>query len=501
MKNQIFLFSFFMLWAFSAHGQRTFFCGYEEGVAPTDVCDFLKVKPSANQREDEEAVDEIMKQLGLSRYFMLARCPNIRNAVALSTTGGDQYIVYGEQFIQRIKGNTIDWAALSILMHEAGHHLSGHTLRSAGDMKETRSLELEADRFSGAMMYKLGATLQQAQQAVNRVASDEDDKYKSHPRLSLRLTAIEEGYNEAKEQENKPPVMVLNMLEDELFEIFFESWTQQSQAPEVSGNPDMVFVKGGTFKMGTKKGYDDEKPVRSVTVSDFYLHKNELTIKEYLEFANATNSRFPEWLEKGSDYNIHTGSDDYYKKLGSTLTNDKYPIVGVSWLDAVAYCNWRSEREGFQKVYTISGSDVTADWNASGYRLPTEAEWEYAARSLGKNEVWAGTSSEINFRAYANSHIYEDGYQYAAPVGSFRANGLGLYDMSGNVYEWCWDRKDTYPSDSQTNPRGPESGYTRVVRGGCWDSLAAHSRCTSRNKAPLDYKGYLIGFRIARSAR
>ncbi|MCB0519282.1 MAG: SUMF1/EgtB/PvdO family nonheme iron enzyme [Saprospiraceae bacterium] len=254
--------------------------------------------------------------------------------------------------------------------------------------------------------------------------------------------------------------------------------------------PGFVFLQGGDFKMP-----------HSVTLSDFYVSRYEITVKEYLEFANSTNSNFPEWKEKGSSYNIQTGSNNHYKKLGSALTNSNHPIVGISWLNAVAYCNWRSEQDGFQKVYSISGSNVTANWNANGYRLPTEAEWEYAARSRGKDEEWAGTSSESSLSQYANASGTGDGYEYTAPVGSFKANSLGLFDMSGNVWEWCWDWYGTYPTSSQNNPHGPDSGSYRVLRGGSWNDIPSDLRCANRSYSGPVNRYFDYGFRLARAAR
>jgi formylglycine-generating enzyme required for sulfatase activity len=465
MKNLLTLFSFTFLLGFSADGQQTFFCGYGEAVLPTDVCDFMRVNSFASQRDAEEAVDQIMGRLSLPRYFVLARCPNIENAVAITTTSGDQYIVYDEQFINRIKGNTTDWSALSILAHEIGHHLSDHTLRRAENLTETRKFELEADRFSGARMYKLGASLHQAQQAVRQVASDGDDKYSSHPKLSRRLAAIAEGYNEAKAQGG--------------------GGSDEPDPPVVEDLPNMVYVQGGSFNMGSNDGEYNERPVHSVTLSSFYMGIHEVTFDEYDTYCDATGKWRP---------------DDEGWGRG------RRPVINVSWHDAVAYCNWRSEQAGLQQVYRISWENVTANWDANGYRLPTEAEWEFGARSRGINEKWAGTSSKSNLSAYGNYDEEEgstDGYERTAPVGAFRANALGLYDMSGNVWEWCWDWYDInyYGKSSSRNPRGPSWGPTRVFRGGSGDSKPAYLRCIGRNHTSPDVMNNFIGFRLARSAR
>ena len=250
---------------------------------------------------------------------------------------------------------------------------------------------------------------------------------------------------------------------------------------------NMVFVQGGTFQMGSKDGSSDEKPVHSVTVSDFYIARHEVTFEEFDAFCNAT----------GKDL-----ADD------ENWGRDTRPVINVSWYDAVEYCNWKSEQQRLQPVYTINGENITANWNANGYRLPTEAEWEFAARSRGKNEKWAGTSSESQLADYGNYYEGDnkgkDGYKYTAPVGSFSENNLGLFDMSGNVWEWCWDWKDAgYYAESKnsTNPKGPNNGSNRVQRGGSWNGTPSYLRCANRSRGNPSYRGSDIGFRLSRAGR
>ena len=241
-----------------------------------------------------------------------------------------------------------------------------------------------------------------------------------------------------------------------------------------------VKVQGGTFSMGSTDGESDEQPVHDVTLGDFYLAAHELTFDEYDAYAK--------------DMGVAKPSDNGWGR-------GRRPVINVSWLEAVEYCNWRSEQDGFQPVYMISnGTNVTAKWNANGYRLPTEAEWEFAARSRRKFK-WAGTGEEGELKTYANGDISGDGYTNTAPVGSFQPNSLGLYDMSGNVWEWCWDWYGSYTSDSQTNPVWPASGSGRVIRGGSWYNGPASLRCANRGYSSPDDRYYYIGFRLARAAR
>ncbi len=256
----------------------------------------------------------------------------------------------------------------------------------------------------------------------------------------------------------------------------------------------LLFVIGGTFTIGcTAEQKDcgrDESPTTRVTVSDFYLGKHEVTFDEYDAFCTATGR------VKTSDQGWGRG---------------QRPVINVSWNDAVAYCNWRSENEGLTKVYTISGSSVTANWNANGYRLPTEAEWEYAARGGGKAVLFGNGKNiadprEINFNsssAYKKAYSITGEYRpITVPVGSLNSpNALGLHDMSGNVWEWCWDWKASYPGGERNNYRGPDRGSRRVCRGGSWFSYPQGVRVAVRvNSAPDDHYS-VIGFRLARSVK
>ncbi|GHU49166.1 hypothetical protein FACS1894200_07530 [Spirochaetia bacterium] len=164
----------------------------------------------------------------------------------------------------------------------------------------------------------------------------------------------------------------------------------------------------------------------------------------------------------------------------------------VSWYEAVEYCNARSRKEGLTPAYTISGTNVSWNRNANGYRLPTEAEWEYACRAGTTTPYFSGSSVD-NVGWYGGNSGYK-----VHPVGTKQANAWGLYDMHGNVYEWCWDRHGDYSSASQTDPLGAAAGRRRVLRGGCWNSIAVFLRSASRvyNAPANSNNGY--GFRLVR---
>ncbi|MDX2247740.1 MAG: formylglycine-generating enzyme family protein [Bacteroidia bacterium] len=246
--------------------------------------------------------------------------------------------------------------------------------------------------------------------------------------------------------------------------------------------PEMVFIKGGTFDMGSEKGEDREKPIHKVTVSDFWLGRTAVTVGEYLRFCEASNTHWPEWLEEGSDYHFETGKDDYYRKRGYNKRAgiENLPIVGVSWDNAVAYCNWLSEQTG-QK-----------------WRLPTEAEWEYAAGGgSAERTIYAGTSDEKKLGEYA--WYSSNSNSQTHPVGQKKPNRLGLYDMSGNVWEWCSDWYGDYPSSDISDPQGPDSGSYRVYRGGSWDDDATFCRVAFRGYYTPDFRFNFVGFRPTRT--
>jgi formylglycine-generating enzyme required for sulfatase activity len=216
--------------------------------------------------------------------------------------------------------------------------------------------------------------------------------------------------------------------------------------------------------------FDREGPQHQVTVSGFYMGKYQVTQKEYQEIMGTNPSQF-----KG----------------------DNLPVGMVSWFDAVEYCNKRSQREGLTPAYTISGSGnsrtVTWNRNANGYRLPTEAEWEYACR--------AGTRTAYNTGAAISDstgwYVANSGNK-PHPVGQKPANAWGLYDMHGNVSEWCWDWANAYSSGAQSDPQGASSGSGRIIRGGGNNNSAQGLRSAHRSGyTPSDVNSG-IGFRLVR---
>ncbi len=268
----------------------------------------------------------------------------------------------------------------------------------------------------------------------------------------------------------------------------------------------MVLIPAGDFAMGRQSGsgYGDELPVHTVTVSAFYLDKYEVSkalwdeVKAYADGSGYTFSN------SGSGVGVN------------------HPVNRVNWYDCVKWCNARSEKEGLAPVYytdagfttvykTGEGAAPFANWAVNGFRLPTEAEWEKAARGTTDNTYPWGNSiggEDANYRGSGDPFDegttpvgYYDGGQ--VPAGEDRANGYGLYDMAGNVWEWCWDWYDGnwYDNTGATTPdtRGPNTASgARVLRGGSWFSSTIDLRCA--NRVSVDPVGVINinGFRSAR---
>jgi formylglycine-generating enzyme required for sulfatase activity len=230
------------------------------------------------------------------------------------------------------------------------------------------------------------------------------------------------------------------------------AWLHLVQVPQ----PDMITIVGETFQQGDKT----EGPIREVTIKPFAMGKYEVTFDEYDRYVELTGSKRP---------------DDQRWGRG------RRPVINVSWDDAKAYAKWLSQ----------------ASWKR--YRLPTESEWEYAARSGGKDEIWAGISDERQLQDYA---VFGRGSDKGTePVGTKKPNGLGLHDMSGNVWEWvedCWH--ENYKGAPTDGSAWQESGGgdcgARVIRGGSWIGIPDSLRASFRDGSRADGRDFFLGFRL-----
>jgi formylglycine-generating enzyme required for sulfatase activity len=257
-----------------------------------------------------------------------------------------------------------------------------------------------------------------------------------------------------------------------ILSVFFASVTLYAQT-------DMVAIPGGAFNMGSgaaETGRRKDETEHPVSLNGFFIGRFEVTQKEYMEVMGVNPS-------------FHKGDD--------------LPVEYVSLLNAIEFCNKLSEKEGLTPVYTVGDKQVTWDREADGYRLPSEAEWEYACRRAADGADAAVTKTAYN----TGNVITTDKANYygrkTLPVGRFPPNGAGLFDMHGNVWEWCWDIYGKYKTDTGDDAAKPAigwgSGMLCVVRGGSYRSTALYVRSASRGTSAAAYRSWDTGFRLARN--
>jgi formylglycine-generating enzyme len=276
--------------------------------------------------------------------------------------------------------------------------------------------------------------------------------------------------------------------------------------------PDMIQVPGGVFQMGDPAGNADEKPLHQVLLQDFLMAKTETTYADFSRFVDATGYVTDAERSGGSyvwdslGWHQRTGVLWQHDESGVLRAQTKgiygqYPVLHVSWNDAVQYCNWRSKQEKLVQVYEFQGDTLRINFKANGYRLPTEAEWEYAASGGIPKEIqpYAGNGTLKTIGWYSgNAH------HGVKPVRLKRPNARGLFDLTGNVWEWCqdWYDREYYSTPQQaSNPSGPALGKERSVRGGSWNNNATHCRIANRTSRFPDFRDGSIGFRVVRTAK
>ncbi len=241
---------------------------------------------------------------------------------------------------------------------------------------------------------------------------------------------------------------------------------------DLDGFITMVELPGGTFQMGSPDSEDghseNEGPVHEVTVSPFAIGKYQVTQAQYREIM---------------------GEDPGY------LTGDNRPVNHMTWFNAAKFCNKLSERAGLKPCYKIGRQTVKWNSEADGYRLPTEAEWEYACRA-GTDTAFSFGDDPTILGKYA---WYKKNAKDINPVGAKLPNPWGLHDVHGNVWEWCWDWYSPYLSESMIDPGGPSSGLQRVVRGGAYWNVSGNLRSAHRGWNVPVFRSSRFGFRCVRS--
>jgi sulfatase modifying factor 1 len=267
---------------------------------------------------------------------------------------------------------------------------------------------------------------------------------------------------------------------------------QKDISAPIPSTEKMIFITGGTFEMGSEDGNDDEKPVHEVELSNFYLSKYELTVGEFRIFIDETRYQTDAeknnnqgsffWIPAEEKWEPRKSINWRHDAAGKLRprSEDSHPVVHISWNDATAYCDWLTKKTGKK------------------YRLPTEAEWEYAARGgiRSKGFKYAGGNNLNDVAWYG-----ENGNNQTHVVGSKKPNELGLYDMTGNVWEWCSDffKADYYYNSPKWNPSGAEISSFRVRRGAAWGVDGKYCRVAYRFNSKQGDRINNLGFRLARS--
>lgn len=232
----------------------------------------------------------------------------------------------------------------------------------------------------------------------------------------------------------------------------------------------MISIPSGSFRMGSKKGLEIEKPVHTVTLSAFEISETEITQKQYEAVA-----RFNPSLDK---------------------ENPQLPVERVSWYDAIIYCNKLSDNAGYDTCYDEDSWEC--DFSKNGFRLPTEAEWEYACRAGTTTKFYSGNET---YNLYNVCWFTQNSGGKTHPVGNLLPNDWGLYDMHGNVWEWTNDWLGDYSSESALNPAGAKTGKYRVMRGGGfppWTPNSVGCESYTRGYGIPDRSTGAVGFRVVR---
>lgn len=530
--------------------------------------------------EAEQVVNTILAEIGsnLKQAKFDIRSASVPNAEAV-VDNGRRLILYSPDFILRVKSMG-DWAATSVLAHEIAHHILGHTLSSEGSRPTE---ELDADEWSGFIMCKLGASLDEAQIAIRTIAK-EKPTLGTHPPRKARLDAIANGFAKAKcsvggnpTPPTPKPVVVVDANEAN-----YQAFKQQGDAAYNNGKWRLAksnYAEALNYKandsycksrlaeceqkiqIADEKAAEEEKRALYAQYKkegDNYFAKSEwekakAAYKNALLYAAGdgycvqkisecgeklvekpkveVNPVQPEKKKDQPDFvtmkHIQGGTFTMGDRFGEGESGETQHQVTLSnyWLGAteVTQDEWKSImgnnpsdfKCGSCPVELVSWNDVqeflkklNQRYPGRNYRLPTEAEWEYAARERGQKVRFGNgkdilNPSEANFDA---SESYKKPYSVAGEyrgrttaVKTFLPNSLGLYDMAGNVWEWCSDWYGAYPSSAQTNPIGADSGSNRVIRGGCWSRRPQNLRCAYRSYDSPGIRSFNIGFRLSRT--
>ena len=416
------------------------YCSFNGKAFPSTIRSF------SSDSAAQQAVKRLTQHVGVQLTSFTLRAATVPNAAAV-IENGKRYILYNQRFMRQVNNTARnDWAGISILAHEIGHHLNGHTLGQGNDRIEE---ELAADQYSGFILQQMGATLEQASSAMKTIPGLEASD--THPGREERIDAVVNGWIKAEELKGKP----IPFKREEVI-----AATNPSSTINLANNLQLLRIPAGSFQMGSNQGADNEKPVHAVTIArPFWMSKTETTFAQYDAYVAASGKAKPK--DKG-------------------WGRGSRPVINVSWNDAQGYAKWLS---------TNNGQSLQC-------RLPSEAEWEYAARAGSTTKYSWGDNVGRNKANCETCGSQWDNKQ-TAPVGSFPANRFGLQDMHGNVWEWV---QDTWHSNYQGAPVNGSAWNSasgnRVLRGGSWGNSPFDLRSASHVMFGPHLRSYVVGFRV-----
>ena len=487
----------------------------EVGVLEVDhYCGFKREQSTARKRfntfdADQDAmrvIKRITRYVGMMNPRFDVKGADISTGAAAVIRNDKRYILYNPYFITKVAESTgSSWAEVSVLAHEIGHHVNWHTLKKDGSRPNK---ELEADHFAGYILQRMGASIDDAVNAMNKLADEQASD--THPAKYSRVTAIASGWREARGQRPTPSIPVKPGQSASGTASVSHSHNGRSHnhplpaeglnhqhngvqsaqpvarpapapiAPQVQyKEPEMISIRGGTFMMGSparEKRRNHNEKQHSVAVANFSIGKYEVSNEEYSRCVTDGACEPPAWQEKGSNYNIQTGGSKHY--LGFNGANQ--PVVGVSWNDAVDYASWLSKKTGKK------------------YSLPTEAQWEYAARA-GSTNAYPWGKSIGSGRANCKDCGSTSGKKTTTPVKSYSPNAWGLHNTVGNVWEWVCSVYDSAYDGGEQQCTSTSDAYNRVLRGGAWSVGSDLSRSAYRGYKRHSFTFNDIGFRLSRN--
>lgn len=542
MKYIFIIFSLFLC-TYSALGQIKA-AGFHNVDLTEKLCARIEQR-NLSMEKTSKMMAEILSVVNLRYNGKILECPNFGGKVLAFIDDGERWIAYDSDLMEKATENG-SWAVKGILAHELAHHLYAHTLYDPRNLRMLRFEELDADNWAGFVLRKLGASKEEALQFLDQVdhPTCEHAEYVTHPCLEKRREATIAGWEKDKStviirdtnfvaidttiidttiifidstfvtidttiiEIDTTFVINNNIIIDSTFvindtividtiiynseivydttiiktdtTIIYNDRDQDGLSNEIDNCPDeagpketfgcplpveddmmtslsstMVFVKGGSFRMGCTKNKngicdDDEFPIQEVTIDDFYINKYEVTNSQWTHIMGKNPSAFKDCVA--------------------------CPVEGV---------NLKNIQSFIEKLNSQTGRE---------YRLPTEAEWEYAARGgqLSNRYIYSG-SNNLNEVAWYDQNSDESTH----PVGTKMPNELGIYDMSGNVQEWCSDFYGDYIDKPLVNPKGAGyNGKANLSRGGHWYKDSSFCRVSDRVKASGKEKLQYLGLRL-----